>query len=320
MGVIDESLWAALAAMRIEPEGATLTFTRRLARENGWSPTYAAKVVEEYRRFLYLAATDSIPVTPSQQVDQAWHLHLAYTHHYWGELCARIIGRPLHHGPTAGGSAEGRKYRRLYAETLQRYRDTFGAEPHPDIWPPTEVRFAARYQWVDRSRNFVLPRRSVSIAGIAGGAVLLAACTALAADTAGAVSPSMARRFADLLFGTDAGLVGFVIAGTLLLFAIGMLIDRVRKNGGKRAAAADGKTQRKRQLRNNRDSSTSVDIASDGWSGGGSGAAAAAGGAAFMGAGGVFGGSGADGDWDSGGDTGGSDSGCSSGCGGCGGD
>jgi hypothetical protein len=312
MGVIDESLWAALSAMRIEPEGATLTFTRRLARENGWSRPHSARVVEEYRRFLYLAATHPTPVTPSEQVDQAWHLHLAYTRHYWGELCAVIIGRPLHHGPTAGGGAEGRKYRSLYTETLQRYRATFGAEPPPDIWPPTDIRFAANYQWVDRSRYFVLPRRTVSIAGIAGGAVLLAACTALAADTAGKKGSSALKPVMDFVFGTNAGLIAFVIAGTLLLFAIAMLIDRLRRKGSGLEAASDGKTRRKRQLR---DSTGGGDGGSEGWSAGGSGTAVA-GGAAFMGAGGDFGGSGADGGWESSGDTGGGDSGC----GGCGGD
>lgn len=316
MGVIDESLWAALAAMRIEPEGAALTFTRRLARENRWSRAYADRVVAEYKRFLYLAATGTTAATPSEQVDQAWHLHLAYTRHYWGELCAVIIGRPLHHGPTAGGGAEGRKYRSLYAHTLQRYRDTFGVEPPSDIWPPTTVRFDGNYQWVDRSRYFVLPRRSVSIAGIAGGAVLLAACTALAADTAGAAGTPMIQRLFSFLFTTDAGLVAFVIGGTLALFILAMMLDRFR---GRHRTAANGKPQRKRQVRDSRDSS-SVNIASDGSSGSGSATAAAAAGAGFMGAGGDFGGSGADGDWDSGGSSDGGDSGCSSGCGGCGGD
>lgn len=319
MGVIDESLWEALATMRIEPEGAPLTFTRRLARENGWSRTYAAKVVEEYKRFLYLAATGTTSVTPSEQIDQAWHLHLAYTHHYWGELCARIIGRPLHHGPTAGGGAEGRRYRSLYAGTLQRYRDTFGAEPPSDIWPPTEVRFAGRNQWVDRSRYFIVPRRSVTIAGIAGGAVLLAACTALAADKVATASPPTLRPFFDMLFGTNAGLIGFVIGGTLLLFMLGMLIDRLRGRTASRNGT-EGGTQRRRQLRERRDSGTAVDGGADDWSFNATGTAASAGGAAFVGAGGDFGGSGADGDWDSGAGSDGGDSGCSSGCGGCGGD
>jgi len=51
----------SLAAMRIAPEGAALTFEARLAREQGWSSARAARVVEEYRRFLYLAATNGRP-------------------------------------------------------------------------------------------------------------------------------------------------------------------------------------------------------------------------------------------------------------------
>lgn len=317
MGIIDTSLWHALATMRIEPDGASLTFTKRLARENGWSRNHAAAVVEEYRRFLYLAATGSDPVTPSEQVDQAWHLHLAYTRHYWGELCARIIGRPLHHGPTAGGGAEGRKYRNLYAATLERYRATFAEDPPAEIWPPVELRFSGRYQWVDCSRHYVLPRRMVSIAGMAGGAALLAACTALAADTAGANAPLAFKSFFNGVLGSDLGFFALMVLLFIAMVVIVNVIDHLRGKGRR--------TRRKARRRgDNSDSSGDSDYTGDGWSGGGAGAgAAAAGGAAFMAGGGDFGGSGADGDWDSGGDSdggSGGDSGCSGCGGGCGGD
>ena len=64
-----------------------LTFARRLARENRWTIEFAKRVVEEYKRFVYLACVSRVPVTPSEDVDQAWHLHLAYTRNYWQELC-----------------------------------------------------------------------------------------------------------------------------------------------------------------------------------------------------------------------------------------
>lgn len=324
MGFIDDPLWRALAAMRIEPEGASLTFVKRLARENGWSRAYAEQVVEEYRRFLYLAATGDAPVTPSDQIDQAWHLHLAYTRHYWEELCARIIGRPLHHGPTAGGGAEGRKYRNLYGDTLARYRDTFGSEPPADIWPPTEQRFGSSYQWVDRSRNFVLPRRTVSMAGLAGGAVLLAACTALAADKAASTGGSLLDTLFDFMTSSSFGFFGVMIFLFVGMIVIGNIVDHLRGKGSYRQRHSARNRQAQRKRRDNRDSGGSSD-SSDGWSAGGSGAAAA-GGAAFAAGGGDFGGSGADGDWDGGdsSDSGcssdsGGDSGCSSGCSGCGG-
>ena len=106
-----EALLGRLEAMQIEPAGAERTFVVRLAQENNWTTSFSTRVLQEYGRFLYLAVTADHPVTPSDEVDQAWHLHLAYTRHYWEELCARILGRPLHHGPTAGGSAEASRYR-----------------------------------------------------------------------------------------------------------------------------------------------------------------------------------------------------------------
>lgn len=318
--MLNDPLWQALASMRIEPEGASLTFTKRLARENGWSHRYAAQVMDEYRRFLYLAATGTQIVTPSEQVDQAWHLHLTYTRHYWGELCARIIGKPLHHGPTAGGSVEGRKYRNLYTETLARYRATFGAEPPAEIWPPTELRFAGHYQWVDRSRNYVLPRRSVSIGGLAGGAVLLAACASLTTDEKGPVATSEMGRFLSFMSNSTIGFFSVVVFVFVATVVIVNTTNRLRRKVHLRQR---GHSRNRNARQRQEDVSGSSDIASDGWLSG-TGTGIAAGGAVFMAGGGDFGGSGADGGWESGSsdssstssDSGSSDSGCGGGCGG----
>lgn len=305
--MVEDTIWQALAQMRIEPPGAALSFTRRLARENGWSRAHAEAVMTEYRRFLYLAATGTGEVTPSDQVDQAWHLHLAYTRHYWEELCARIIGRPLHHGPTAGGASEGRKYRALYAETLQRYRDTFGQEPPRDIWPPSDIRFGTRYQWVDRTRHYLLPRKAVSIAGMAGGAALLAACTALAASKVSDVT-----RASGSSQSFDA-LIGIII----LLVAALVLVSLLRWSWRSARRLMVPKAQAHRRKRGDDSSDSSSGSSFEGWSSGGG--AAAAGGAAFAAGGGEFGGGGAEASWDSGDDSGSSDSGGDSGCSGCGG-
>lgn len=173
----DDPLWTALAAMRIEPADAALSFADRLAAENGWSRPEAAAVLEEYRRFLYLAATTSDAVTPSDAVDQAWHLHLAYSRHYWDVLCGEIIGRPLHHGPTAGGAAEAARYRDQYRATLAAYRAAFGTEPPPEIWPPAERRFAVWARRIDLDRSIVVPRRP-TLAAVA--TLPLAACAGIA--------------------------------------------------------------------------------------------------------------------------------------------
>ncbi|MBX9883642.1 MAG: hypothetical protein K2X68_01590 [Novosphingobium sp.] len=133
------SLWSALSAYEVGPVDAELSFVRRLARENGWSAAHAARVFEEYRRFLYLAVTAPHPVTPSDAVDQAWHLHLTYTRDYWDRLCAQVLGRALHHGPTKGGHAEGTRFFEQYAQTLRSYEAAFGPAP-ADIWPDARRR------------------------------------------------------------------------------------------------------------------------------------------------------------------------------------
>ncbi|MCI1189132.1 TIGR04222 domain-containing membrane protein [Hymenobacter sp. DH14] len=153
-------LWARLEAFDLDATGAALPFSQRLARDNGWSPAFARRVVREYKRFVYLAATCDHPVTPSDEVDQAWHLHLVYTRSYWDELCGQVLGFALHHGPTRGGAAEGRKFGDWYARTLQSYQDAFDTLPPADVWPPATQRFgdAPYFRRVNLRRHWLLPR------------------------------------------------------------------------------------------------------------------------------------------------------------------
>lgn len=136
----DHPVWIALSRYTIGPDTAALSFRERLARENGWSMDRASRVVEEYKRFCFLAVTAGHPVTPSDAVDQAWHLHLSYTHDYWERFCPEVLGRPLHHGPTAGGNAEQSRYFAQYAETLKSYEAIFGVCAPDDLWPKASQR------------------------------------------------------------------------------------------------------------------------------------------------------------------------------------
>jgi len=129
------TLLQQLLAMRIEEPGASLSFEQALAGENGWSQARAEAVAAEYRRFLYLAATSGREATPSRAVDKAWHLHLTYSRHYWDEMCASLLGQPLHHRPGTGGAFESEHYRRRYEDTLALYEATFGTPPPPSVWP-----------------------------------------------------------------------------------------------------------------------------------------------------------------------------------------
>ena len=184
MKLTDDPLWSRLQAFEFDIAGDALTFTKRLARENAWRPAFSQRVAEEYRRFIYLTQRAGHPVTPSDEVDQAWHLHLVYTRSYWDDLCAQVLERPLHHGPTRGGRAEDAKYHDWYAKTLESYARLFGSAPPADIWPEPAQRFSRSMRWrrVDTGAHWLVSKaRTRQAAVIAASTVIsggvLAACS-----------------------------------------------------------------------------------------------------------------------------------------------
>lgn len=177
-----DTLWMRLRDFRIGDAADAYTFEQRLARENNWSLEHALQVMEEYRRFLYLIAVSERPLTPSDAVDQAWHLHLAYTRSYWHELCRDILGFELHHNPTKGGTVQQAHFKACYAATLDRYVKIFGTSPPQDIWPDVQQRFAADHTLVriDRSRVWLMAKPRPATALLAAGLLmpmLISACT-----------------------------------------------------------------------------------------------------------------------------------------------
>lgn len=173
-----ETLKQRLEAFQFDEDGTVDRFRVRLARENGWTSDYAARVVKEYERFLLLAVTAEHSVTPPDAVDQVWHLHLTYSDSYWNRLCPEVLGRPLHHHPSKGGPGARQTYMLDYAQTLESYGRVFGEPPPADIWPAPAVRFGRDLRWlrVNLTDHWVLPRRSVRIAAVVSAAVLGLAC------------------------------------------------------------------------------------------------------------------------------------------------
>lgn len=160
-------VWDALFHYTIGPDDAALRFVDRLARENGWTGDHATRVLLEYKRFAFLAVTADHQVTPSDAVDQAWHLHLTYTRDYWERFCPEVLGRPLHHGPTAGGPAEQHRFFEQYARTLRSYERIFGPAP-ADIWPGASQRLIDDPRaWRVHPRDMILIPRKTARAALA---------------------------------------------------------------------------------------------------------------------------------------------------------
>ena len=213
------AMWAKLEGFQFDEEDAVFDFEARLAKENGWSREFASRVIQEYRRFLLLAMCAGHPVTPSDEVDQAWHLHLVYTRSNWDDLCRDVLGRPLHHGPTKGGRAEGEKFADWYDKTRESYSRIFGSEPPADIWPECAVRFDVKPQFerVDRSRFWLVPKYSLRKPSLA--AMMACAAAGLAACSG------------DEGWDGDAT---FILGGLTIFGLVAFLAWRSYKHGGGR--------------------------------------------------------------------------------------
>lgn len=279
------ALWEKIHAFRLDEAAVSFPFSRRLMRENGWDESYTYRVMEEYKKFVLVMCIAGHPVTPSDEVDQVWHLHLLYTRSYWEDLCENTLGQRLHHGPTKGGSAEGNKFNDWYARTLQSYREIFDAEPPSDIWRPAKIRFTeVNFQRVNRHRNWVVRKPTYSKWALSAAPLLLLLVVLLV----------------EIDF-TTIGLSMFIV-GITLAFIFSLMGDR-RTMFKKKRQKLNQKNRKKSQ---NSSSATIIGSGGDGVSGGGD--ASSNSGHSF--GGGDFGGAGSTGD-----------SGCSSGCGGggCGG-
>jgi len=206
----NQMLWDQLKGFTIGKQSDALGFVKRLARENAWSMHFAQRVYKEYLKFVYLASVSRSIVTPSDQVDQAWHLHLSYTRSYWDHLCETVLKTKLHHEPTQGGRKEGSKYFNCYSQTLDLYQAEFGHQPPSDIWPTAKSRFtgAGLFKRINLGRHYVLNKKKArTLSATFMTALILISCTK---QEAGAFFFSVA-------------LLGFVV--------VTIIVSRVKSHG-----------------------------------------------------------------------------------------
>lgn len=160
MSAIEQiDLWQKIQSFELDDPEVEFTFTERLAKENNWAIDYALRCIDEYKKFMYLICTTNHPLTPSDQVDQVWHLHLVYTQSYWIHFCENVLGRQVHHGPTKGGPLEQNKFHDWYEQTKHLYQSVFQKTPPIDIWPLSKDRFnAADFIRVNRSKYWLVKK------------------------------------------------------------------------------------------------------------------------------------------------------------------
>jgi len=159
----EQVLWQKMQAFQLDEPGVSFNFSARLARENGWSKNYTLRVIEEYKRFIFMCCITETGVTPSDAVDQAWHLHLTFTKSYWVDLCQTTLQKEIHHNPTKGGKNEANKFDDYYSSTKKLYAQKFGQPPPADIWPNNDIRFSdIDFQRVNLKSYWLLRRPQFS--------------------------------------------------------------------------------------------------------------------------------------------------------------
>lgn len=218
-------LISQISSFDIDGGAVKLSFAKRLARENQWNLSFSNRVIEEYKRFVALAMVAGRQVTPSEHVDQAWHLHLTYTVSYW-ERFHRLLPFPLHHHPTKGGGSESDKFENQYEATLKLYSEVFGEEPPRDIWPSSESRFGHDLAWarVNLADHWVIRKPDFRKLRLPFAAVVLslvgAGCVLATTDTVSGGLPMWV-----------VGLIGAGFVGLILYSIYRSFVDRGTGHG-----------------------------------------------------------------------------------------
>jgi len=90
---------AAIEALDLEP----IKFKATRAEDGyGWTPEYAERMAQSYRRYLLLVAKyPEATLAPDQDTDRFWHLHILDTRKYAAD-CEAVFGEFLHHFPYLG--------------------------------------------------------------------------------------------------------------------------------------------------------------------------------------------------------------------------
>ncbi len=130
----DIELWDKLAAYEFPMADGTLFLFSFLAKTTTLTSEQVVRVMTEYRRFLYLAATSGEVVAPSRLVDEIWHRHMQDSRAYLNGLCEGVFGKVIHHSPGRAAQSADPAYRR----TLDLYVDEFNCVPDNKIWPTPE--------------------------------------------------------------------------------------------------------------------------------------------------------------------------------------
>lgn len=128
---MDLNLWNKIEKFDLVFPNSEYGFATRLSFENNWTEHFTLKAIEEYKKFMFLAAISNQMVSPSEIVDIVWHQHLIFTESY-KEFCL-LLGKKIEHIPSTHNKNEKETFLRAKSETKKLYEQNFGVQPD-EFW------------------------------------------------------------------------------------------------------------------------------------------------------------------------------------------
>jgi len=142
----DRRLWHRLEGYSFHERPLTRSLVDRLAEETGHSIDVCYTLVEEYRRFMYLAGSSAETLAPSPIVDMVWRMHTEDARAYYEDFCPRILGRTIYR-PEGDSEALALEEDPDYVRTLEAYTEEFG-RPQVQYWPDPDFALERLSQFV----------------------------------------------------------------------------------------------------------------------------------------------------------------------------
>jgi hypothetical protein len=132
--IVAPHLWNRITEAFGGSDASTKAFADKIARKLHWNGRFAARAINEYKKFIYLGSVSNFTVTPSKTIDQVWHEHLLFTKAY-RDFCSDVLGFSFDHNPELIPiTSETGIFNAQYLDTLELYKTEFGIDPPDDIW------------------------------------------------------------------------------------------------------------------------------------------------------------------------------------------
>ena len=144
-----DPLWLKLNLMGTQGAQSMAPFMDLVQKQMGMSSEMSARVIEEYRKFLFLAMRAGHQVIPPGAINDVWMLHMQNAQNYWENLGKMIAERPVASGIDAKSFAGMGD---AWAATLKSYEAIFGTKPPMDIWGQSAAQQAN--PWEQMTKNF----------------------------------------------------------------------------------------------------------------------------------------------------------------------